>query len=314
MDAEEEFVIEEKPKKRSSKAARKATDKTAKDELDEIAEELDRVLRGAPSKKGKKAAGQVPDSEILAEKDRRIEVLENELASTRDKLIRLQADFDNYCKQMDKMSTSKEGAARHKMVVPLLDVVDSFDKGFVNVDEEDPFVEGMRMVYDQFLTILARLNVKAIPAKGEKFDPYKHEAFQQVASGEVEPGFIVQEVQKGFMLDDSVLRTSKVIVAKKGAAPAKVEKTKPAPKVEKTKPVSKVESTKPIKETKPAPKPKPEPEPEPEPEAEVEVEDEDSGVMDRVAMLLKKNEEKKKRVEEKRKQRETVDEDEILEE
>ena len=97
----------------------------------------------------------------------------------------------------------------------ILPVVDNFERGLSNIkpeEEGDPHVEGMRMIYKQLMGELEKLEVKPIEAVGCEFNPDFHNAIMQVASDEYESGFVAQELQKGYMYRDSVLRHSMVAV------------------------------------------------------------------------------------------------------
>ena len=97
----------------------------------------------------------------------------------------------------------------------ILPVVDNFERGLSNIkpeEESDPHVEGMRMIYKQLMGELEKLEVKPIEAVGCEFNPDFHNAIMQSPSDEYESGFIAQELQKGYMYRDTVLRHSMVAV------------------------------------------------------------------------------------------------------
>ena len=101
------------------------------------------------------------------------------------------------------------------VVEKILPVIDNFERGLDTVPEdekESPFTEGMRMIYKQLMTELENIGVKPIEALGTEFNPDFHNAVMQVESEEYESGYVAQELQKGYMYRDSVVRHSMVAV------------------------------------------------------------------------------------------------------
>ena len=97
----------------------------------------------------------------------------------------------------------------------ILPVVDNFERGLSTavVNEEDkPFADGMQMIYKQLIKQLEDIGVKPIEAVGTEFNPDFHNAVMQVESEEYESGYVAQELQKGYMYHDTVLRHSMVAV------------------------------------------------------------------------------------------------------
>lgn len=137
-----------------------------------------------------------------------IERLKNELNECKEKLLRLQADSENYRKQLDREKEEFMRYSNEKLITELLDVIDNFERAIKN--SHDP---GVKMIYNQFLNVLKAHGLKPIDALGKKFDPYYHEAFLQEESDKDE-GTIIGEFQKGYMLNQRVIRHSKVKVAK----------------------------------------------------------------------------------------------------
>jgi molecular chaperone GrpE len=102
-------------------------------------------------------------------------------------------------------------------------VLDNFEVALKNTENSAEFVKGVEMIYAQMMDVLGKAGLKRIDAEGKKFNPYVHEALMQEPSGRDE-GIIIEEFQKGYMLNDSVLRHSKVKVSKgKAKEPEKKE-------------------------------------------------------------------------------------------
>ena len=101
------------------------------------------------------------------------------------------------------------------IIEKMLPVVDNFERGLETIPEEqkdDAFVTGMDKVYKQLMTELDAIGVKPIEAVGQEFNPDFHNAVMQVESDEYEAGIVAQELQKGYMYKDSVVRHSMVAV------------------------------------------------------------------------------------------------------
>ena len=141
-----------------------------------------------------------------------IERLKNELNECKEKLLRLQADSENYRKQLDREKEEFARMANEKLITQLLDVVDNFERAIPTIKDEET-MKGIKMVYRQFYKILEENGLKKIDALGKKFDPYYHEVLMREESDK-EDGTIIEEFQPGYMLKEKVIRHSKVKVAK----------------------------------------------------------------------------------------------------
>ena len=132
-----------------------------------------------------------------------------------DRVKRQLAEFENFRKRTDKEKEQMFETGAKSVLEKILPVVDNFERGLSNIkpeEESDPHVEGMRMIYKQLMGELEKLEVKPIEAVGCEFNPDFHNAIMQSPSDEYESGFIAQELQKGYMYRDTVLRHSMVAV------------------------------------------------------------------------------------------------------
>lgn len=138
------------------------------------------------------------------------------LAEWQDKYARLTADLENYQKRTVKERSAWAESAQEKLLLPLLSIVDNFDRAMElkpEVSEDmQSWVDGIAMMYTAFGDFLKNAGVKEVSY--DSFDPEFHEALMQVDSDEKESGQIVQIMEKGYMLNDRVLRPAKVSVAK----------------------------------------------------------------------------------------------------
>ena len=132
-----------------------------------------------------------------------------------DRVQRQMAEFDNFRKRTEKEKAAMFEVGAKSVVEKILPTVDNFERGLASVSEEqkeEPFVQGMEKVYRQLMASLESIGVKPIEAVGQEFDPNFHNAVMQVESEEYDSGVVAQELQKGYMYKDSVVRHSMVAV------------------------------------------------------------------------------------------------------
>ncbi len=138
---------------------------------------------------------------------------DEKIAELNDKVMRQMAEFENFRKRSEKEKSQMFDMGAKSILEKFLPVVDNFERGLATVDEsskEDPFVVGMENVYKQLMLELEKVEVKPIEAVGQELNPDLHNAVMQVQSDEFESGVIAQELMKGYMYKDQVLRHSMV--------------------------------------------------------------------------------------------------------
>ena len=131
-----------------------------------------------------------------------------------ESLQRLQAEFENYRKRIEKEKEEFVKYAKADLIEKLLPILDSFESAFKNTKDKDKFIKGTELIFAQLCSLLQSEGLRQIKAVGEKLDPYRHEVLLKQES-EKEDDIILEELQKGYMLNDKVLRHSKVKVSKK---------------------------------------------------------------------------------------------------
>ena len=181
--------------KAEAKADEKADEK-ADDKSDDKADDKSDEKKGLFKKKKKD------------KKDEQIEELN-------DRLKRQMAEFENFRKRSEKEKSQMFDMGAKTIVEKILPVIDNFERGLAAVPDDkkdDPFITGMDKVYKQMLTELDAAGVKPIECVGQEFDPDFHNAVMQVENDELESGTVAQELQKGYMYKDSVVRHSMVSV------------------------------------------------------------------------------------------------------
>ncbi len=140
---------------------------------------------------------------------------EEKIAELTDRLQRQMAEFDNFRKRTEKEKAQMFEVGVKSVIEKILPVVDNFERGLASVPEdrkEDPIAQGMDKIYKQLMTELENLEVKPIDAVGKEFNPDFHNAVMQVESEEYESGMVAQELQKGYMYRETVVRHSMVSV------------------------------------------------------------------------------------------------------
>jgi len=136
------------------------------------------------------------------------------IADLTDTLQRTQAEFENYKKRVDKEKQEFLKYSKAELILKILPTIDTFEIALKSTKDNEKFVKGMDMVYAQLMTLLHSEGLKPIESLGNKFDPFMHEVMLKEKSDKDE-GIILEELQKGYMLNDKVLRHSKVKVSEK---------------------------------------------------------------------------------------------------
>ena len=133
-----------------------------------------------------------------------------------DKVKRQMAEFDNFRKRTEKEKSQMYDMGAKTIVEKIVPVIDNFERGLAAVPEdnkEDAFVVGMDKIYRQMLTVLEEAGVKPIEAVGAEFDPNFHNAVMHVEDETLGENVVAEELQKGYMYRDTVVRHSMVKVA-----------------------------------------------------------------------------------------------------
>jgi molecular chaperone GrpE len=129
------------------------------------------------------------------------------------KLKRLKADFVNYRNRAKREKQQIETKTKMEFINSILPVIDNFERALRSVDEDSEFLSGVKMIHKQLIDVLKKEGLEFIDTEGEEFDPAYHEAVMQVEAEDVESGYIVEEIQRGYMMEDKVVRPAMVKVA-----------------------------------------------------------------------------------------------------
>lgn len=146
--------------------------------------------------------------------------LRAELAEQKDKYLRLYADFDNFRKRTAKERLDYMQTAGKDVVLPLLDVLDDCDRAEQQLQHFDAercsdYLEGMKLIFTKLRNVLQSRGLKAMESIHTEFDVEKHEAISEIPAPSADlEGKVVDEVQKGYYLNDKIIRFAKVVVGK----------------------------------------------------------------------------------------------------
>ncbi len=212
------------------------TDKEVTEETGDIASENDKsdspndYNNSSASKKNNKSGGSKKgrktikglemelkaQSEVIDELSKKLKAAEELNEQSLDKYQRLMAEFENMRKRTEKEAAHMYDVGAKEVLEKLLPVIDNFERAKMTVTEEqkdDAFVQGVDKIYRQMLDYLASVKVAPMNAEGKEFDPELHNAVMHIEDEEYDDNIVVEELQKGYMYKEEVLRHSMVKVA-----------------------------------------------------------------------------------------------------
>jgi molecular chaperone GrpE len=156
---------------------------------------------------------ETPSSDTAAD----IQKLIEERDALQDRLLRRQAEFENYKKRVERERGELIQSASAELIRELLGVLDSFDLAIRNAASEgtagEDMLRGLDLVYKQLLDTLGRFGLKVIEVKGQPFDPNFHQAISTVSSDKVPENTVVEEFRRGYTLNGKLLRAAMVAVS-----------------------------------------------------------------------------------------------------
>lgn len=174
----------------------------------------------------KKESDKIDNEEVSDETQDNLEGTENleddsqkdedkeKLQELNNKFIRLQADFINYRNRVEREKKSLYASATEDIILQLLPVLDNFERALNNIEKDNAYYEGIKMIYNQMINVLTNNGLKEIECLGETFDPNFHHAIFMEECEDKDEGTIIEVLQKGYMLNEKVIRPSMVKVAK----------------------------------------------------------------------------------------------------
>ncbi len=139
----------------------------------------------------------------------KIQEMGEKLAELNDKYLRLYSEYENYRKRTNQEKADLLINGSREMMKAILPVIDDFERALAATEDE-----GVQLIYNKMMKILEQKGLKAMEVKGEKFDENLHEAITRIpAPEEAQKGLVMDVVEKGYYLNDKVLRYAKVVVA-----------------------------------------------------------------------------------------------------
>ncbi len=203
--------LEQEAEERAEEAEEKA-EETAEDAAEPKAGEAESESEDAGSEKETEKKAAEGKKKLFSKKEKK-DPLKEKVDELNDRVMRQMAEFDNFRKRTEKEKAQMFEQGQGNVLEKLLPVIDNFERGLAAVPEEEKdgaFADGMNKIYKQLMKQMEDLGVTPIEAVGKEFDPNLHNAVMQVQTDEYESGVVAQELQKGYMFHDTVLRHSMV--------------------------------------------------------------------------------------------------------
>jgi molecular chaperone GrpE len=159
-----------------------------------------------------------PSIEVENDYEKEIESAQKEAKDNYDRLLRVSAEFENYKKRTTREQAEFRKYANEALIKDLLSVVDNLERAIASVTSESEevttFLKGVELTLQEILKILNKYNVSPIEAIGNPFDPCFHQAVMQTESTDYPANTVVEELQKGYLIYDRLLRPAMVVVSK----------------------------------------------------------------------------------------------------
>jgi len=170
-----------------------------------------------------------PQADALAELEQKLAAAQEESGKNWDLYLRSQAELENYRKRVQRDRQDLLRYGNEHLLRELLPAIDNLDRAVQHAKEasesREGLLEGVEMTLNQFQRALEKFGVTPISAHGETFDPARHEAMGQLVTSDHPPNSVAQELQKGYLLHDRLLRPAMVMIAKAPEVPAKPNDT-----------------------------------------------------------------------------------------
>lgn len=187
----------------------------SKEETSDIKEEaVEKKATKTSNKKTNKKKKTSPTEALKSE----ISTLEDERDELKDKFVRKVAEFDNFKRRTSKERIDLIGTANRDTVVALLPIIDDFERAIKAANDDastEPVSEGVMMVYNKMISILSQKGLKPMESTGEPFNPDLHEALTEIpAPSEDLKGKVIDTIEKGYYLNEKIIRYPRVVVGK----------------------------------------------------------------------------------------------------
>lgn len=217
MAEEKESILEENELEKEMKETNGTQEDSMTNQFDHDNKDSNEKLNDqtADGSNGESAENEGNSTDELKKLQEKIEELEKELEAKEDRLLRIQAEYDNYRKRTrNEMEALKEYGSQD-LATELLPVLDNFERALqsnVTSDDGKALLQGVEMVYKSFLDTFKNAGIEQIEAVGKEFDPREHHAVMQGNDDQYESNIVLEEFQKGYKLKDRVIRPAMVKV------------------------------------------------------------------------------------------------------
>jgi molecular chaperone GrpE len=165
---------------------------------------------------------EIPVKSELEIANEKIAELESNVTTLKDQLLRKAAEFENYKRRTEQNSINFAKYASENIILELLPIIDDLSRSLKSgkeKSENDPFYKGVELILAKFNKLLESQGVKAMDSIGKEFNVDFHDVMMQIPRADVAPHIIIEEIEKGYILNDKVIRHAKVIVAASPSEP-----------------------------------------------------------------------------------------------
>jgi molecular chaperone GrpE len=170
--------------------------------------------RRSPSQK-EVLARLLEKNEVILQLTKKNVELESKVKELENKRLRVTAEFENYRKRTRKEWELLKDQTKAEVLGEVLNVVDDFDRAFAaSESESEDFMQGIRLIYNNLISILEGFGIRKMDSLGKPFDPNVHMAVATIESKSAKSNHVVEVIQEGYTLDETVVRAAKVVIAK----------------------------------------------------------------------------------------------------
>lgn len=184
-----------------------------KEKKEEVVDQEQQELKSEPE-----AASDEQADESIEELAQKLKSKEQEAQENYDRLLRVSAEFENYKKRASREMDEFRKYSNQSLIKEMLSVVDNLELAMNSADGQKTIdkglLDGLEMTHKEILKVFEKFKVKPISAKGQPFDPKFHEAVMQEETVDFPENTVINELQKGYLIHDRLLRPSMVVVAK----------------------------------------------------------------------------------------------------
>ncbi|MGD1044205.1 MAG: nucleotide exchange factor GrpE [Bacteroidota bacterium] len=177
--------------------------------------DLEKKIHGSEEEQKPETPPQIELTEA-ASSNLQVEELQKQVDQYKDMLLRKAAEFDNFKRRIENETTNIVRFATESLIDDLLPVVDDFERSLKHgkeIKESDALVKGVELIYLKLVKVLEGRGVKTFETVGKEFSVDYHDALMQMPRNDLPPHTVIEEIEKGYMLNDKVIRHAKVIVS-----------------------------------------------------------------------------------------------------